>query len=78
MTDFVASTHLASRMAVVGLGVDHDGLVSYAKSLNVGSGDGVPTTGSYGSGELRQETGAAVTCVAVAGVGARYNWKIFE
>lgn len=70
MGDFVASTHLASRMAVVGLGVDHEGLVSYAKSLGVGSGDGVPTVGAYGSGDLRQENGAAVTCVAVAGAGA--------
>lgn len=73
MSDFVASTHLASRMAVVGLGVDHDGLVSYTKSLGVGSGDGVPAVGSYGSGNLRQENGAAVTCVAVAGAGARYE-----
>lgn len=70
MAEFFASTHLASRMAVVGLGVDHDGLVSYAKGLGVGSGDGFATSGSYGGGELRKENGAAVTCVAVAGAGA--------
>ncbi|ROT85823.1 putative cytochrome b-c1 complex subunit 2, mitochondrial [Penaeus vannamei] len=52
MGDFVASTHLASRMAVVGLGVDHEGLVSYAKSLGVGSGDGVPTVGAYGTQQI--------------------------
>lgn len=70
MKDFFASTHLASRMAVVGLGVDHDGLVSYAKGLGAGSGDGPTASGSYMGGEMRQENGAAVTCVAVAGAGA--------
>jgi len=70
MSEFFASTHLASRMAVVGLGVDHEALVSYAKGLPVASGAGAAGASSYGSGELRHETGAAVTCVAVAGAGA--------
>lgn len=71
LKNFVASTHLAGRMAVVGLGVDHDALVKYTNSIGVAGGEGVSGPASYGSGEVRQETGAAVTLVAVAGAGAR-------
>lgn len=60
-------------MAVVGLGVDHSTLVSYASSLGVAGGEGAAGTTVYGGGEIRQETGAAVTLVAVAGVGAGYD-----
>jgi len=70
LNGFVASTHLASRMAVVGLGVDHDDLVKYASSLGVAGGEGASGQASYGGGEIRQENGAAVTVVAVAGAGA--------
>jgi len=34
----------------VGLGVDHDALVSYASSLSVGAGAGAPNVGAYGRG----------------------------
>lgn len=67
----MASTHLASRMAVVGLGVDHDTLIKYTNSLGLAGGEGVAGPASYGSGEVRHETGGAVTLVAVAGAGAR-------
>lgn len=70
MSSYVASTHLANRMAVVGLGVDHDALVSYASSLDVSKGEGVTGLAAYGGGEIRQETGASVTIVVVAGEGA--------
>ncbi|KAK3868594.1 hypothetical protein Pcinc_026029 [Petrolisthes cinctipes] len=70
LKNFVASTHLAGRMAVVGLGVDHDALVKYASSLVEAGGEGVAGPAAYGSGELRLETGAAVTLVAVAGASA--------
>ncbi|XP_068200750.1 cytochrome b-c1 complex subunit 2, mitochondrial-like, partial [Palaemon carinicauda] len=70
MQGFVASTHTSSRMAIVGLGVDHDALVSFAKGLSVGSDAGIVNSSVFGGGEIRQENGAAVTVVAVAGQGA--------
>nr|XP_045616737.1 cytochrome b-c1 complex subunit 2, mitochondrial-like [Procambarus clarkii] len=70
LSSYLASTHLANRMAVVGLGVDHDALVSYASSLGLPKGEDVAGSAAYGGGEIRQETGAAVTVVAVAGEGA--------
>lgn len=71
MQDFVAQTHLGDRMAVVGLGVDHEALVSYAKGLGVAGRDGAAGTSTYGGGEVRQDTGSPVSVVAVAGPGAR-------
>lgn len=71
MQDYVAQTHLADRMAVVGLGVEHDALVNYAKGLGVAGGDGSAGASAYGGGEVRQDTGAPVSVVAVAGAGAR-------
>ncbi|XP_071543367.1 cytochrome b-c1 complex subunit 2, mitochondrial [Panulirus ornatus] len=70
LSNYVDSTHLASRMAVVGLGVDHDTLISCVNSLGVPAGEGAAGFSSYGGGEIRKETGAAITIVAVAGEGA--------
>ncbi|XP_066975802.1 cytochrome b-c1 complex subunit 2, mitochondrial [Macrobrachium rosenbergii] len=70
MAGFVASTHTSNRMAVVGLGIEHDALVSFAKGLGVGSGAGASSSSVFGGGEIRHETGAPVTVVAVAGQGA--------
>lgn len=70
MQDYVAQTHLADRMAVVGLGVDHEALISYAKGLGVAGRDGPAGASTFGGGEIRQDTGAPVSVVAVAGPGA--------
>lgn len=67
----MSQTHLASRMVVVGLGVDHEALVNYTKGLGVAGGDGPAGASAYGGGEIRQDTGASVSVVAVAGAGAR-------
>ncbi|KAK7081915.1 Cytochrome b-c1 complex subunit 2, mitochondrial [Halocaridina rubra] len=68
--DFHASTHTASRMAIVGLGVDHGTLVSFANGLGLSSASGASTAATVSGGEIRHETGAPVTVVAVAGPGA--------
>lgn len=70
LAGFLSDTHTASRMAVVGLGVDHDALVSFASGLDVGSASGVANAAAYGGGEIRLENGAPVTVVAVVGSGA--------
>ena len=58
-------------MAVVGQGVDHDALVSFAGGLGISSDAGVSSAAAFGGGEIRQETGSPVTVIAVAGPGAR-------
>lgn len=70
LSDFHAATHTASRMAVVGHGIDHGALVSFANGLGLGSASGATSAATYGGGEIRNETGAPVTVVAVAGPGA--------
>lgn len=71
LQEYMAQTHLAGRMVVVGLGVDHEALVNYAKGLGVPVGDGAAGASAYGGGEVRQETVSPVSVVAVAGQGAR-------
>ena len=56
-------------MAIVGLGLDHDTLLKFAKGLSASGGVGTPSS-SVGGGELRTETGASLAHVAVCGVGA--------
>jgi len=68
MLEFASATHTAGSLAVVGLGIEHDALVAYAKGLGL-SGDGPASTGSYGGSELRHETSGPITTVAVAGEG---------
>lgn len=70
LNEYVAQTHQASRMVVVGLGVDHGALVNYAKGLGVGAGDGPAGASVYGGGELRKESDAPISVIAVAGSGA--------
>lgn len=66
----MAQTHQAGRMVVVGLGVDHGALVNYAKGLSVGAGDGPAGASVYGGGEVRKESDAPISVIAVAGSGA--------
>ncbi|KAG0711230.1 Cytochrome b-c1 complex subunit 2, mitochondrial [Chionoecetes opilio] len=68
--DYVAQTHQAGRMVVVGFGVDHDALVSYAQSLGVSAGEGPAEASVYGGGEIRKDTESPICVVAVAGAGA--------
>ncbi|CAL4077133.1 unnamed protein product [Meganyctiphanes norvegica] len=68
LLEFAAATHTAGGMAIVGLGVEHDALISYAKGLGI-SGGAAAATGGYGGAEIRHETGGPITTVAVAGEG---------
>uniref|UniRef100_A0A1B0C4J2 Peptidase M16 N-terminal domain-containing protein n=1 Tax=Glossina palpalis gambiensis TaxID=67801 RepID=A0A1B0C4J2_9MUSC len=67
---YVANNCTASRCAVVGLGVEHDALVGFARSLPLKSGDGKSDSSTYHGGDARKDTPGNYTHVAVAGQGA--------
>ncbi|XP_076032793.1 ubiquinol-cytochrome c reductase core protein 2 [Oratosquilla oratoria] len=67
---YAAATHTAGGMAVVGLGVDHDALVAFAKGLGVGSGSAAAASSTFGGGEIRNENGAGISIITVGGEGA--------
>lgn len=69
LQEYVAQTHLASRMVVVGLGVEHEALVNYAKGLGLSAGDGPAGSSAYGGGEIREESVSPISVIAVAGQG---------
>ncbi|MCL4137755.1 UNVERIFIED_CONTAM: hypothetical protein GTU68_000903 [Idotea baltica] len=73
LQDFVKTTHTSSRLAFVGLGVEHGPLVKLARALKPGSGSGLKAPSAYGGGEIRRETGGPLAYVAVAGPGARVD-----
>lgn len=50
---YVNSNFLAGRAAVVGIGVSHSDLVSYAQSLEIETGEGCTPPSPYKGGELR-------------------------
>ena len=56
-------------MAVVGVNVDHDDLVKFAKGLSSTAGSSSGEV-KLGGGEIRTENGSNVAHVAVVGAGA--------
>lgn len=72
---YVTNTFTASRCAIVGVGVDSNTLVGFAKGLELGSGSGrdqsSPTT--YYGGDARKDTPGSLTHVAIAGEGGAFN-----
>lgn len=67
---FVASNYKANRAAVVGVGVDHQLLVGYAKSLQLDSGAGTGSASQYFGGDLRVDKAGNFAHVAVGVQGA--------
>lgn len=67
---YVANNCTASRCAVVGVGLEHDTLVGFARSLPLKSGDGKSDASTYHGGDARKDTPGNYTHVAVAGPGA--------
>lgn len=67
---YVATNFTANRGAVVGVGIDHQWLVGYAKNLYLeeGSGDSVPS--KFVGGELRVDKSGQLASVAVGTQGA--------
>lgn len=67
---YVASNFKTNRAAVVGVGVDHQLLVGYAKNLALDSGVGNDVASKYFGGELRVDKVGNLAHVAVGTQGA--------
>lgn len=67
---YIASNYTAERAAVVGVGVDHDQLVSYAKSLQLESKAPTSSPSKYFGGHLRVDKSGDLATVAVGTQGA--------
>jgi len=67
LQDFVADTFTASRMAVIGLGVDHDQLVDLCAKIKPAKGEGrlSPASVFRGGQEVRDDDGSGVANAAV-------------
>lgn len=75
MHDFVTSNFRADNAAVVGVGVPHEHLVAFAETLGLKAGQGAVSASKVKSGELRVETGGALSYVAVATEGVSLSDK---
>lgn len=67
---YVANNCTAGRCAVVGVGIEHDALVGFARSLPLNSGGDTSDTSTYHGGDARKDTPGNYTHIAVAGQGA--------
>lgn len=68
---FVATNFVSNRAAVVGVGIDHQLLVGYAKNLYLEAGsDSVAPSKYHGLGDLRVDKASNLASVAVATQGA--------
>lgn len=68
--NFVSANYTAERATVVGVGIDHDTLVGYAKSLQLESKAPVSAPSKYLGGHLRVDKSGDLATVAVATQGA--------
>ncbi|XP_064626076.1 cytochrome b-c1 complex subunit 2, mitochondrial-like [Lineus longissimus] len=76
IADYVNNHYTAGRMALVGIGIEHDDLLHYAKHFNPTSGPGVPTApAKFSGGNKRVETGGPVTLAAIATEAPSLNSK---
>lgn len=70
---YVASNYKTSRAAVVGVGVDHQLLVGYAKNLGLESGSANENASKYYGGELRVDKAGNLAHVAIGTQGAGWT-----
>lgn len=77
LQDFVAETFSLSRMAVIGLGVDHDELVHLCSKIKPAKGEGRSSAASifHGGQEVRDEDGSGVANVALLFQGCGIDGK---
>jgi len=76
LSDYVNTHFTADRMAVVGVGVNHDELVSYANLLqNNREAISVSQKASYFGGEIRHETNSNITYAALGTEGVPLGGK---
>lgn len=69
MLHYVANNFRANNCAVVGVGVDHNALVGFAQSLELGSAGKGGSSANYYGGDARKDTPGNMAHVAVAGKG---------
>lgn len=69
LQSFVANNFTADRTAVIGIGIDHQYLVGYAKSLQLESGNANQQPSKYIGGQLRVDKSGSLASVAVATQG---------
>lgn len=70
LQSFVATNYTADRATVVGVGIEHDLLVGYAKSLQLVSQPAATSPSKYIGGQLRVDKSGELATVAVATQGA--------
>lgn len=70
LQSYVANNFTADRATVIGVGVDHELLVGYAKSLQLESKPAAATPSKYSAGQLRVDKSGEWATVAVATQGA--------
>jgi len=75
MHQFVANNFRADNAAVVGVGIAHEELVAFAEKLGLEAGQGSASASKVNAGELRVETGGALSYVAVATEGVSLSDK---
>lgn len=67
---YVATNFTSNRGAVVGVGIDHQFLVGYAKNLHLEEGSGESAPSKFVGGELRVDKAGQLASVAVGTLGA--------
>lgn len=70
LQSFVANNFTSDRATVVGIGIDHNLLLAYAKSLALETGNSSPAPSKYIGGQLRVDKSGGLATVAVATQGA--------
>lgn len=70
LQSYVANNFTADRATVIGVGVDHELLVGYAKSLQLQSKPAAASPSKYSAGQLRVDKSGEWATVAVATQGA--------
>lgn len=70
LESFVANNLTGDRAVVVGVGIDHDLLVGYAKSLQLEAKTSTTTPSKYSAGQLTVDKSGSLATVAVATQGA--------
>lgn len=76
LRDYMAQNYTSSRVALVGVGVDHDQLLQYSKQLTMPVGTGAEAQKAvFGGGEVRIDTGNPLVHAAVVTEGVSLSSK---
>lgn len=70
LQNYVNTNFTASRAAIVGVGIEHESLLSFAKSFELAAGSGSAAPSKYVSGQVRHDKAGGLATVAIATQGA--------